>query len=69
MPIDYQVNNGVARATLNRPEALNAFDIPDLEELLSVFRNAKADDAVRVLVLPLPVVRSVLGQILKRWKK
>lgn len=51
MSIDCHVKNGVAWATLNRPEALNAFDITDLEALLSVFRNAKADDAVRVLVI------------------
>jgi enoyl-CoA hydratase/carnithine racemase len=51
MTIHKQVRNGVMRATIDRPEALNAFDIPDLEELLQLFRDVKADPDVRVLTL------------------
>jgi len=51
MTIHYEINDGVAWCTLDRPEALNAFDIPDLEALLEIFRKAKRDDAVRVLVI------------------
>ncbi len=36
--------------TIDRPEALNAFDIPDLEALLAVLRRA-GEEAVRVLVV------------------
>jgi enoyl-CoA hydratase/carnithine racemase len=31
MTIHKQVRNGVMRATIDRPEALNAFDIPTFE--------------------------------------
>lgn len=49
--IAYQVERGIARIKLNRPEKRNALD----QELLSEFRDAlqgsAADDAVRVVVL------------------
>lgn len=51
MAIRQEIRNGVLWAVIDRPKALNAFDIPDLEELLQLFRNAKANPAVRVLVL------------------
>lgn len=51
MSIDYTSEGGIAWITLNRPEALNAFDIPDLEALLDAFQRAGGDDAVRVLAL------------------
>ena len=51
MPISIEKKNGVAWATFGRPEALNAFDIPDLEELLELLRSVKTDDEVRVLVI------------------
>lgn len=51
MAIRREIGNGVLWAVIDRPEALNAFDIPDLEELLQVFGAARADPDVRVLVL------------------
>lgn len=51
MTIDYQVRDHVAWATLNRPEALNAFDIPDLKRLLGIFRQVKQDKDINVLVI------------------
>lgn len=51
MSIDYRVDDGVAWITLNRPEALNAFDIPDLQALLGAFRSAKTDQSVRVVAI------------------
>lgn len=51
MAIKQDINSGVLWAVIDRPEALNAFDIPDLEELLQLFRDAKANPDVRVLVL------------------
>ena len=51
MSIRYEKRGAVAWATLDRPEALNAFDIPDLEELLALLRKTGADEAIRVLVI------------------
>jgi enoyl-CoA hydratase/carnithine racemase len=43
----YEVADGVATVTLNRPDKLNALDSVMLEELLAVLEQADADDAVR----------------------
>lgn len=43
--------NGVAVATLNRPERLNAVNGPMHRELANIARDADHDDEVRVLVL------------------
>lgn len=51
MAIRQEISNGVLWAVIDRPEALNAFDIPDLEQLLKLFRDAKTNLDVRVLVL------------------
>ncbi|GAA2435955.1 enoyl-CoA hydratase-related protein [Actinomadura vinacea] len=47
----YEVAEGVARITLNRPEARNALSDQMVDELLEAFGRARADDAVRVIVL------------------
>jgi enoyl-CoA hydratase/carnithine racemase len=49
--IIYDVNEGRATATINRPEVYNAFDYPTLRELADAFRKAADDDGVGVLVL------------------
>jgi enoyl-CoA hydratase/carnithine racemase len=49
--IRYRVDDGVAWLTLNRPERLNAFDMRMLEEVRSVWRSVRTDDAVRCVVL------------------
>lgn len=51
MTIERDISNGVLWAVIDRPEALNAFDIPDMEELLHLFRDARANPDIRVLVL------------------
>ncbi len=51
MPIHTSIQNKVLWGTFDRPEALNAFDIPDLEELLGLFRTAKYNPDIRVIVL------------------
>ncbi|TDB87866.1 crotonase [Actinomadura sp. KC216] len=47
----YSVDAGIARITLNRPDARNALNDQMIGELLDAFERAKADDGVRVIVL------------------
>lgn len=48
----YDVNEGgVARVTLNRPDALNAFTGPMLAELTAAWQQAAQDEAVRCMVV------------------
>jgi len=49
--ITYELKEGHARLTLNRPQALNAIDPLLLEELGDAVRAAQADDNVAVLIL------------------
>jgi len=46
----YEKAEGVARVTLNRPEAYNAYSTTALEELAAAFRDASFDDAVGVII-------------------
>jgi enoyl-CoA hydratase/carnithine racemase len=50
-PVVYAVADGVARVTINRPEARNALSQEVMEGLLDAFERASRDDAVRALVL------------------
>jgi methylglutaconyl-CoA hydratase len=47
----YELRDGIARITLNRPEKRNALDGEMVEELKSVFSASAADDACRVVLL------------------
>ena len=47
----YDVRDGVAWVTLNRPEVMNAFNYRMQLELKAVWRNARHDDSVRCIVL------------------
>jgi enoyl-CoA hydratase/carnithine racemase len=47
----YEVDDGVATVTLNRPDKLNALNPVMLEELLAVLEQADADDDVRALIV------------------
>lgn len=49
--IQYEVEASVAKVVLNRPERLNAFTPVMKDELVSVFRTADVDDAVRVVIV------------------
>lgn len=49
--IIYDVRDGIATVTLNRPERLNAY-VPEMgEEVVDAFSRARDDDAVRVIIL------------------
>lgn len=49
--ICYEVNNGVATVTLNRPEVFNAMNPAMMNELMAVFDETDRDDDVRVVVV------------------
>ncbi|MCW2816027.1 MAG: enoyl-CoA hydratase [Nocardioides sp.] len=50
--LDWSVDaDGVATLTLNRPDALNAFDLVMARELLAVFTTDALDDDVRAVVV------------------
>ncbi len=49
--IRYEVENQVALVTIDRPKVMNALNHQTLVELAAAFDQAKADDAVRALVL------------------
>lgn len=49
--IIYQVENHIARITLNRPNALNALDNDMIADLISFLKESKRDDEVRVVII------------------
>jgi enoyl-CoA hydratase len=50
-PVLYHVKKGIARITLNRPEALNAMNKDLLQQLASFLDKARVDDAVRAVII------------------
>lgn len=51
MPIDVTVDNQVAVAVLNRPEAMNSFDAKMREALYALWDRVQNDDDIRVLII------------------
>lgn len=49
--IRYAVEGGIATVTLDRPDAMNAFNKAMMEELIAVFDLTDADDAVRAVIV------------------
>src|SRR3954471_7577236 len=49
--VQVEVEGGVARIFLNRPEKVNALSSPFLEELRNSIEKLKSDDSLRVAVL------------------
>src|SRR5215510_12404853 len=49
--IQYEVQDGVARITIDRPKVMNAFRAQTCEELIAAFQRAGMDRAVGVVVL------------------
>jgi enoyl-CoA hydratase/carnithine racemase len=45
------VDDRVLTITLNRPDKLNAFNLPMMNELIAAFDEADADDAVRAVIV------------------
>ena len=50
--VRYEVGDGVATLTLNRPEKLNAVTSQTIRELVEAFDRADADDTVRAVIVP-----------------
>lgn len=51
MTIGYDLHDGIARITFNRPAKLNAMTLAMYDELGAAFKAAGADDRVRVVIL------------------
>lgn len=49
--IAYEVDNGLATITINRPKRLNSFRSRTIDELIAAFKNAWASSAVGVVCL------------------
>jgi enoyl-CoA hydratase/carnithine racemase len=49
--IAYEVEDGIATITLNRPEKLNAFTSQMMSELIDAFDRVDADDEARVVIV------------------
>ena len=64
-PVRYDVQDGVATITLNRPEAMNGLDVATKEALLDAVRRAAEDAAVRCVVLTGSGRAFCVGQDLK----
>jgi 2-(1,2-epoxy-1,2-dihydrophenyl)acetyl-CoA isomerase len=64
-PVLYDVSDGVATITLNRPDAMNGLDIATKEALLGAVRTAAQDQAARCVVLTGSGRAFCVGQDLK----
>lgn len=73
----YEVNDGVATLTLNRPEVMNALTFEVYAQLRDLFEALRSDDSVRVVVLTGAGdnfcsggdVHEIIGELLKRDMK
>ena len=50
-PVRYEVKDGVATITLDRPDVLNAMNNPMRAKLLEIFTGLRTDDGVKVVVV------------------
>ena len=64
--VRYEVSDGVATITLNRPDAMNGLDIATKEALLGAVRSAAEDGAVRCVVLTGSGRAFCVGQAMSR---
>jgi enoyl-CoA hydratase len=51
MAVDVEIDEGIAVITMNRPQALNAFNSEQLDRLLAAFHALGLDRSVRVVIL------------------
>lgn len=65
----YQLNDGIATITLNRPDKFNAFDAQMIEELTAVFTEIEKENFVRVVVITAEGPHFCAGADLKWMQK
>jgi 2-(1,2-epoxy-1,2-dihydrophenyl)acetyl-CoA isomerase len=68
-PVTYEVREGVATITLNRPEAMNGLDVATKQALLDAVRRAAEDASARCVVLTGTGRAFCVGQDLKEHVK
>src|SRR3954452_14224172 len=51
MPVDFEVNDGVALITLNRPERMNAIDAEGYAALSAAWTQVRDDGSIRAAVV------------------
>ena len=49
--LSYDLTDGIATITLNRPDAMNAFNKAMMEDLIAAFDATDADDTVRAVIV------------------
>ena len=64
-PVRYEVSEGIATITLDRPDAMNGLDVATKEALLEAVRRAESDDSARCVVLTGSGRAFCVGQDLK----
>jgi 2-(1,2-epoxy-1,2-dihydrophenyl)acetyl-CoA isomerase len=67
--IGYVVTDGVARITLDRPEALNSLTVTMKQSLLAALQQAREDEAVRAVILTGAGRGFCVGQDLKEHQE
>src|SRR5207245_3066544 len=73
----YEVNDGIATLTFNRPEVMNALTFEVYAQLQDLFEELRSDDSVRVVILTGAGdsfcsggdVHKIIGELLKRDMK
>src|SRR5829696_8152167 len=51
MAVEVEIADGIATVTMNRPEALNAFNTEQLRTMIDAFRQVRDDASVRCVIL------------------
>jgi enoyl-CoA hydratase len=49
--ITYELREGIGYITLNRPDALNSFNKPSLDQFESILKSCKEDEACRAIII------------------
>jgi enoyl-CoA hydratase len=47
----YDVAEGIAEITINRPQLMNALNLETFQELKSAFSKVKEEDAIRIVIM------------------
>ena len=51
MSLDFSIQNGVAKLTINRPERMNAVEAETAEQMERAWQDIEADKSIRCVVL------------------